>query len=268
MADPPRRYSDDEIEAIFRRAIERQQAAGEGFHRDELLAAGKEMGLDESALDRAAREVQHERNERELREAVARKQREGWLRHLVIYLVLAGGPLALHAFGLVGAWVIWMALGWGAGLAMHTFNTFKGPTEEQVEKERRKRNRRERRAAQARARAERKKQRAERRQRRAQSQQRKSQVEEELEAVIEEGVSMLLGAAARKIREASDRAEQQRRAQGDFGRYVERKRSGRAAPTAAPRPERPQVRVAEEGADAEDDEVGVEAERKRRRGRR
>jgi hypothetical protein len=271
VADGARSYTDDEVEAIFRRALERQQAAGEGLGREELVAAAKEMGLDEAALDHAAREVERERSEEELRLAVQRKKREKWLRHLVTYLVIAGGLLGMHVLGLVGAWVIWVAFGWGAGLALDTFGTLRGPTEKEIDKERRRRDRRARQAAKARAREERRRQRAEAK-RRAASSPRKSEVGDELERVIEEGVGLLLGVAAKKLREATEQLERGEKPQGEFGRYVARRqaeqrgetpRSGAEVP-GRKRPDQVRVRVADEDEMEEEAEVEAAARRRRR----
>ena len=274
MPDRPPSYTDDEVEAIFRRALERQQAREDGFGREELVAAGREVGLDEHALERAVREIEEERSEEELRLAVKRKQRDKWLRHLATYLVIAGGFLGMHALGFVGAWAIWMAFGWGMGVAMHTFSTLRGPTEEQVEKERDRRNRKARRAAKARARAERRRERDEARRRRARGQHRRGEVEAELDRVIEDGVTLLLGAAAKKLREATGQLEGDARPQGDFGRYVARKKAeargevprGETEETVQNRPARVRV-AANEDAEAVTEDAEVERSTRRRRGR-
>jgi hypothetical protein len=267
VADEPRNYSDDEVEAIFRRALERQAASGDGLEHEDLVAAAREVGLDERQIARAVHEMEQERGEEDLRLTVKRRQRDAWLRHLITYLVIAGGALGIHLLGLTGAWAIWMALGWGAGLSLHTFSVARGPSEEAVAKERTKRNRRARREARARARHEAARREAEERAMRAQRRGQKSVVEDELERVIEEGVTLLLGAAAKKLREATSKLEE-RPPETDFERFVKAKRAGR--PTAdtsrAPRPTpptRPQVRVAmdDEPLDAERDRGLVHRDR-------
>lgn len=273
MSDGAHGYTDEEVEAIFHRALERQQADGKGFHREELVAAAREMGLDEAALDRAAREVERERSEEELRLSVERKKRERWLRHLVTYLVITGSFLGLHLLGLVGTWVFWMAFGWGAGVALHTFDMLRGPGEEEIDKARRRRNRKERRAAKARARAERRRQQATMRRRRYERKARPpSQVSDELDRVIEEGVSLLLGLAAQKLREANERLADEPRPKTEFDRYVAQQKSGRtirdegrgrAGASSLRERERPgpaRVRMAAEELAAEDEDAIEDAE--------
>lgn len=252
------RYSDDEVEAILRRALEQQLDDEDGFARDEVVAAAREVGLDEGAIDRAIHEIESERDDEALRARLLRNERESWLRHFVTYLVIIGGLVGMHLLGFVGAWVAWAAFGWGIGLAMHTFKAFRGPTEEDVEKERERLNRKARRAAKARAKRE---ARQRRRRRKAEREARRGEqrrVEDELEQVIEEGVALLLGAAAKKIREAS-RQYSAPPPDTEFNRYVAEKKGvkrpgERAAEPAAPDPLRARVEVfddEDEGAPAE-----------------
>lgn len=260
-----RTYSDAELEAILRRALEQQAAAGDGFGHDELVAAAREVGLDEAAVERAVAEVAIERDTQQIRAALRSKRVQRWLRHLVTYLAVVGGFMGLHLLGLAGAWVLWMAVGWGIGLALDTYGKLRAPTEEEVDAERERLNRQARRQAKAEARREaRRRQLEERAQRAARRQQRP-----ELEQVIEEGVSLLLAVAARKIREASGQLEREpmggeRPPDTEFGRYVARQRGQGAEPRGVP-----QVRVdVSEPAQAAEELEAERARRERPRSRR
>ncbi len=267
-----RNYSDEEVEAIFRRALERQVEEEDGYGHEELIAAAREVGLDDDAIERTLREIDEERGEQSIRDRLAKKDRARWLNHLVTYLVIAGGFLGMHALGYAGAWTIWMAFGWGMGLALQTFSTLRGPTDEAVHKERKKLNRAARRAAQARARRDAKRRlQAERAQKRARRK-RGAEAGDDLERIIEEGVTLLLGAAAKKLREATRQMEASP-PRTEFERFVADKKQGapsKSAPgvvvTPPPRRDaRPKARVEVEP-DAETEEV--ELARGRRRGSR
>lgn len=221
-----RTYSDEEVEAIFRRALERQVEDGDGFAHDELIAAAREVGLDEASIDRALLEVDSQRSAVAVRERLTKKQREAWLRHFVTYLVVVGGSLAMHGLGFFGAWPIFMAFGWGIGMALHTFGAFRGPSDEAVEKVIVRQNRKARRAAKARERVEAKRRAKAERTRRPKH----APVKGELEHVIEEGVSLLLAAAAKKLREATREIDAP--PPGEFGAYVKRQKSAPRESTA------------------------------------
>lgn len=214
-----RSYTDAEVEEILRRAIEREQAEADGLGHEELLAAAREIGLPDAALDRAIAEVELERSRLALVDEVRSRKRDGFLRSLITYLAVGGGFSALHLLGLLGTWVFWPVVVWGAFLLFFAPRAFRAPTEDELEKAARRRNRRERRRAIA---EERERARAEKRDRRrgvSVPPRARSPVEAEIERVVEEGVSLLLRAAADKLRDASRPTA----AQGDFGRYVARR---------------------------------------------
>lgn len=262
MADGVRSYSDDELEAILRRALEKQAETGDGFGHDELVAAAREVGLDEDAVERAIDEISHERGRGRIRADLKRRRLRKWVRHLVTYLAVVGGLLGLHALALVGTWVFWVAFGWGIGLALDTYGKLSSPTDEEVEREAERINRKERRRRKAEERREARRRRVEERARRAERRGQRSEAGEQLERVIEEGVTLLLGAAAKKIREATEQMEREHRAPDtEFGRYVARKRAEQGGEP--PRPERPRVRVEAER-EAEPGEHELEAERRAR----
>ncbi|MBX3275148.1 MAG: 2TM domain-containing protein [Sandaracinaceae bacterium] len=219
-----RQYSDEEVEAIFRRALERQAGEADGYGHDELVAAAREVGLSDAQIERAVGELEEQRGETALRARVVRRQRERWVRHLATYVVVIGGVLGLHALGLIGPVAIWAAFVWGMGLALHTFSTLRGPSEQAYAKERKRQNRKERRAAAARAREE-------ARRRIEEAARARKGTGDELERVIEEGVTLLLGMAAKKLREANQEMSRPPPPPTAFDEFVTAKKTG-AAPSA------------------------------------
>ena len=221
-----RQYSDEEVEAIFRRALERQVGEADGYGHDELVAAAREVGLSDAQIERAVGELEMQRGEEALRARVVRRQRERWVRHLATYVVVIGGLLRRHPLGVIGAVAIWAAFVWGMGLALHTFSTLRGPSEEAYAKERKRQNRKERRAAAARAREE-------ARRRAEEAARTRKGTGDELERVIEEGVTLLLGMAAKKLREANQEMSRPPPPPTAFDEFVVAKKAG--APTGARR---------------------------------
>lgn len=118
LAMSERTYTKQEVDAILSRALEVQREGGTLDHAD-LVAAAREIGITDSAIESAAAEVLSTRDrQREVQEARAAAWR-GFLRHLVPYVLvnvmlgvgnwLSGGP----------PWVLFIVLGWGIGLASH-----------------------------------------------------------------------------------------------------------------------------------------------------
>jgi hypothetical protein len=111
-------YTKEEADAILSRALE-LHARGDGTSHDDLVAAGREVGLPAGAIDRAADELlARRRDQDDLREIRARDWR-GFFAHLVPYVLvnvllgftnwLTGGP----------PWMLFVTLGWGIGLGSH-----------------------------------------------------------------------------------------------------------------------------------------------------
>jgi hypothetical protein len=117
-AVPKRLYSKDEADAILARALE-IQGRGDGMSHDDLVAAGREVGVPREAIDRAAAEIQAKRLDAEALREVRGRTWRGFYAHLVPYVlvnlllsfvnVMTGGP----------PWVLFVTLGWGIGLGSH-----------------------------------------------------------------------------------------------------------------------------------------------------
>jgi hypothetical protein len=111
-------YTKEEADAILARALE-LQGRGDGTSHDDLLAAGREVGLPPEAIERAAEDVLAKQGEAvALREIRGRAWR-GFYAHLVPYALvnlllvtinwMTGGP----------PWALAPILGWGIGLVLH-----------------------------------------------------------------------------------------------------------------------------------------------------
>lgn len=124
MEESNRRYSDEEVSAIFRRAL-----AG-GGHRDtidhsELVDIARSSGISpeqlEAAIDQEAREGDLEA----AREKWKQRHHREFFSHLTSYCIINGFLVFVYLMTSRGYfWVIWPMMGWGIGLAFHYVNTF------------------------------------------------------------------------------------------------------------------------------------------------
>ncbi len=128
MSEPPitcgnliamaqRKYSREEVDAILGRAIERDNR-GELSHED-LLAAAREIGIPEQAIETAAIEVAAERSERAELVELRRDQWRGFVAHLIPYVMVNALLITVNVLTTHFPWAIFPALGWGIGLASH-----------------------------------------------------------------------------------------------------------------------------------------------------
>jgi hypothetical protein len=270
-----RRFADDEVEVVLRKALERQMRRDRelpmgGLGEDELMAAAKEVGIGEADLQAAMAEVEAEREEKDVIETVRRNAKRSWRSSALSYLLVVGALLALFAQGMLGNWVFIVALLWGASLALDTFRTFSAevPTK-QIRREKLRRQRAQLRAERHAARREKRLADKARREAREASRRKAREAGKELEKALEEGVGVLLNAAAGTIRDASQKLQQKLDEPppepSDFERYV-RKAEAEEQGT------RTGVRVASEsratgdGPDPEDEmEITAGGARQRRR---
>lgn len=117
MTVAQRKYSREEVDAILGRAIERDNR-GELSHED-LLAAAREIGIPEQAIETAAIEVAAERMERAELVELRRDQWRGFVAHLIPYVMVNALLVTINVLTTHFPWAMFPALGWGIGLASH-----------------------------------------------------------------------------------------------------------------------------------------------------
>lgn len=248
-----RRYSRQEAEEIFRRALAQQSDDGEGFSSDELMAAARDLGIDPTKLGQVAEEVERERAALEVRRAeeeadaeAARSIRRGRLKglvgHVVPFTLINGVLVAIDAWISAGLfWSLFLLLPWSLGLAAHALAALWPISEKQIAKRRKQLEKQRQKEAAREAKREARKRgagapfaadfavNAERR----------------FEYALERGVAMLIDAAASKIEDAADQYQRRQR------------------------PDHPRVRVVDVDSDRpraeEDEEEEEDRGRKRRR---
>lgn len=124
MEESNRRYTDEEVSAIFRRAL----AGGE--HRDtinhsELLDIASSTGISPEQLQAAIDEEAREGDLDAAKEQWTQRHRREFYSHLTSYCIINGFLVFVYLITSRGYfWVIWPMMGWGIGLAFHYVNTF------------------------------------------------------------------------------------------------------------------------------------------------
>lgn len=191
----PRTYTREEADEILRRALSGGQAATDGISHDDLVAAAREVGIPESAIAAAANQLGEHALVKQRVELIRGRKRRGFIRHLVVFLLVAG-----LAFLAAGAGPTFIAPGgldflkvpmliWAMLLVMLGFwqlapnrEKLEKKAERELEKERRRDERKRRIAG------------------RTGTPRGAPQAAKEFEAAVQEGVSVLLTGAARAIR--------------------------------------------------------------------
>ncbi len=120
MNDPKsiRKYTNDEVGAILRRAFERQSGEGRISH-DELLETAREIGVSATDIEEAVAEEERIREARARVDAELRRARLVFFVHLSAYVL---GNAVLFAVNMVqggAVWFYWPLIVWTLALVLH-----------------------------------------------------------------------------------------------------------------------------------------------------
>ncbi|MFO0670819.1 MAG: 2TM domain-containing protein [Polyangiaceae bacterium] len=114
-----RTYSREEVQAILSRALEGTAARGDDLSHEDLVAVGRELGIEASAIEAAAAGIGDDVAIEKAVEARVRRSRRGFVNHLFSYVVVNAALLAMNLFAGGPFWFVWPLIGWGIGMAFH-----------------------------------------------------------------------------------------------------------------------------------------------------
>jgi len=116
----PRRYSDEDIQAIIQRALEQQGAAKGDLTHADLLGIGEQVGVSAEALERAAGEVLAARRAAEASQRVTSTRRRWLAAHSAVFVVMNALLFTVNALTTPGEWwFLFSAVLWGLALSGH-----------------------------------------------------------------------------------------------------------------------------------------------------
>lgn len=127
-----RRYTPEEVTAVVSSALRRHRES-EDISHEELLETGAELGIPRHALEQAASHLATERDMERAKEKWLAGKRRGWRSHIAAFAIVNGFLFLVDLITTGGVWFYWCLLGWGMGLAFHTYFTF-FPDPDQVDR--------------------------------------------------------------------------------------------------------------------------------------
>src|SRR4051812_15144953 len=112
-----RRYTQEEVDAILKRALERDGAQGkktaDALSHQDLLETAREVGIEPSQIEAAIAEVKLDNEKLALREEWLERRRAGF-RGMLVSWVSIGAMLTLLNVLMGGAiWFPWVIVPWG-----------------------------------------------------------------------------------------------------------------------------------------------------------
>lgn len=229
------------MEEILRRAAERTHAQEDAVRHDDLVAAAREVGIDEGAIDHVVEELGGEQETNALVTRHVRNERARFWRRASTFVIVSAFLGALDVLTPGGPWVQWVLLVLGFFLAFSARRAFLPPSSEQVEKlvraDRKKRDREAKREARRKATEAWTRRwrelgeetaRAARQPPQQNAASRIRSTEKQIDRAIEEGVTALVAALAKRALEAAERVTAPPAAapaRTEFERYVAREKS-------------------------------------------
>lgn len=116
----PRRYSDQDIQAIIQRALEQQGGAKGDLTHADLIGIGEQVGVSAEALERAAHDVLEGRRATEAEQRVTSSRKRWLAAHAAVFAVINGLLFAVNALTTPGEWwFLFSAVFWGLALSGH-----------------------------------------------------------------------------------------------------------------------------------------------------
>lgn len=117
-------YTEEEVNAILRRAVERQPLPGD-TSREQLLALANELKIPIDAIEQAEREVVGQLDTVQLRAEFDIERRREFFSHLASYIGVCGFLILLNVFVTRGIWwSVFPVLGWGLAIYFDAVLTF------------------------------------------------------------------------------------------------------------------------------------------------
>jgi hypothetical protein len=116
----PRRYSDEDIQAIIQRALEQQGTAKGDLTHSDLLGIGEQVGVSADALEHAAHDVLEARRTTQATQRVT-SARKRWLgAHAAVFALINALLFTVNALTTPGEWwFLFSAVVWGLALSAH-----------------------------------------------------------------------------------------------------------------------------------------------------
>ena len=133
MANSPRRYTQEEVSAILRRALERQGTSSSAITHDELIETARELGIDPMALEAAINEQQSVGEYESARAEYLVHRRQKFFEHLRSYIIVNLVLFVVDILVSGGSWFFWPLLGWGIGVVFDASDTF-WPKEKDIDR--------------------------------------------------------------------------------------------------------------------------------------
>lgn len=143
-----RRYTQEEVDAILKRALERDRTAlpADAVSHSDLLDTAREVGIGPEQVEAAIVEVKREQQALAVRQAWIERRRAALSRTAITWAVVSALCFLVSFLTTGGMWWLWVAGPWGAALLLSYMRLSQGPSERDLRRTERRLQREQRKA--------------------------------------------------------------------------------------------------------------------------
>ena len=124
MEHSNRRYSEEEVSEIVRRALNLRGGPGDTIGHDELVDIARSSGISRSQLEAAIEDQEMTGQLDVYKEKWLKRHKKDFYDHLRVYAIVCGALAIMNLMTTRYPWVLWVMVSWGIGIAIHASNTF------------------------------------------------------------------------------------------------------------------------------------------------
>jgi hypothetical protein len=125
MEHSNRRYNEEEVSEIVRRALSSRSGPRDTIGHDELVDIARSTGISRSQLEASIEDQELTGQLDFYKEKWVKRHRKDFFDHFRVYIIVNAALTMMNLFVSPRyLWVMWVILGWGIGVALQASSTF------------------------------------------------------------------------------------------------------------------------------------------------
>jgi len=124
-----RRYSQEEVDAILKRALERERAPADAVTHQDLLDTAREVGIEPAQVEAAIVEVKREEQRLAVKGEWLRRRKERFNRSAISWASVSALCLVINLVTGGAMWWPWVFGPWGLAVFLQYLRAQRGPSE-------------------------------------------------------------------------------------------------------------------------------------------
>jgi hypothetical protein len=124
MEHSNRRYDEEEVSEIVRRALNSRSGPRDTIGHDELVDIARSSGISRTQLEMAIEEQELTGELEHYKEKWIKRHRKDFFDHFRVFIIVNAALAMMNIMTTRYPWVLWVICGWGIGVALQASSTF------------------------------------------------------------------------------------------------------------------------------------------------